>query len=236
MAEQDTLESQDEAPGWLAIDAALQRVYGNVEPAHFGTCISYSLGGPDPLDGISAYKSDEVAPHWHFVSYGLSELYTKESQDSGISGYGFEFTFRLLRADDETEPPMWALNFLQNLARYVFHTGKVFAPGHRIPANGPIAQGQETEIHAATFVEDPQLGTIDTPHGRLQFLQIVGITNNELQFMQQNGSDEVLKLLAEVSPLLITDLNRKSVMGETKSTDSASNPRGPWAKLFKKRS
>ena len=39
----------DEAPGWSAIDAALQRVYPGVEPKHLGTIIGWRLGGPDPL-------------------------------------------------------------------------------------------------------------------------------------------------------------------------------------------
>ena len=50
------------------------------------------LGGPDPLDGISVYDAGDF---WHFVSYGLSELYTKECEDPEYSGYGIELTFKL---------------------------------------------------------------------------------------------------------------------------------------------
>ena len=44
------------AVGWDAIDQALAQVYGEQEPKHYGTLIPYSLGGQDPLDGISVYK------------------------------------------------------------------------------------------------------------------------------------------------------------------------------------
>ena len=50
-------ESPDEIPellGWLAIDRALENRYGDIEPRHWGTVVSWRLGGPDPLDGVSA--------------------------------------------------------------------------------------------------------------------------------------------------------------------------------------
>jgi suppressor of fused-like protein len=71
----------DETPGWAAIDAALQPIYGDVEPMHWGTLVRWRQGGPDPLDRISCYRRTDPVPHWHFVSYGLTELYEKESVD-----------------------------------------------------------------------------------------------------------------------------------------------------------
>jgi hypothetical protein len=48
-----------------------------------------TLGGQDPLDGISVYWADAPVPHWHYITYGFSELYAKESSDAAASGYGF---------------------------------------------------------------------------------------------------------------------------------------------------
>ncbi len=71
--------SDESAPGWDAIHGSLQGVYGDQEPQHWGTLISYSLGGPDPLDGISAYScKDGGADHLHFVTFGYSSLYYDE--------------------------------------------------------------------------------------------------------------------------------------------------------------
>src|SRR5262245_60213614 len=116
-------QRDDSSPGWEAIDGALRPLYGDQQPRHYGTVIKWMIGGPDPLDGISAYKRTD---HWHFISYGLTELYSKESEDRNVSGHGFELTFRLRCRPEDENPPVWALNFLQNLGRYVFQTGNVF--------------------------------------------------------------------------------------------------------------
>lgn len=191
--------------GWDAIDGALARLYPGVEPLHYGTVIKWRLGGPDPLDGLSVYARDD---HWHFVSYGMSELYEKESDDPEESGWGFELTFRLARGR-ETEPPVWAVSFLQNLARYVFGSGNPFAPGHHLDLNGPISLAEpDTAIRAITFADDPELGVIDTPHGRLRFLQVVGLTLEEYATIEQWDAAALLRALAPHLPLLVTDLAR----------------------------
>ncbi|WP_432832356.1 suppressor of fused domain protein [Dactylosporangium sp. CA-092794] len=200
--------------GWDAIDAALDRLYPGVDPRHLGTILKWAFGGPDPLDGISFYPRQDPVPHWHAVSYGMSELYDKQSDNPDDSGWGFEFTFRLARDPGESEPPVWAANFLQNLARYVFQTGNWFEPNHHMDLNGPIALEHRTLIRAVVFTEDPELGTIATPHGAVQFLQIVGITPDEYAATQAWSVRDFLELLAQRLPLLVTDLDRASVIDD----------------------
>lgn len=59
----------------------------------------------------------------------------------------------------------------------------------------------------------PELGKIDTPHGEVSFLQLVDITNAEVEQLKQNPSmaavKELIDRLQQDNPLLITDLNRK---------------------------
>lgn len=76
--------------GWSAIDAALEPIYHAAQPKHFGTYIRYRLGGPDPLDGIIAYPRSEPIPHWHFVTYGFTELYDEDSENPDVNGWGFD--------------------------------------------------------------------------------------------------------------------------------------------------
>lgn len=45
-----------------------------------------------PLDGISVYNGGD---YFHFVTYGLSELYEKQNGNPERSGYGFELTLKL---------------------------------------------------------------------------------------------------------------------------------------------
>lgn len=207
-------DDADDSPGWTAIDLALRSVYGDREPMHFGTVVPYALGGPDPIHGISAYKNDTPRPHWHFVTYGFSELWAKESTDAEVSGFGFELTFRPGRELTEEKPPNWALNFLQNLGRYVFSTSNVFGVAHTLPLNGPIQQGSSTLIHAVSFIHDPQLPPVATPNGRVEFLQIVGLTIDELEAISSWNAEAFLGMRSRVDPLLLTDLSRTSWLEE----------------------
>ncbi|GAA3449771.1 suppressor of fused domain protein [Dactylosporangium matsuzakiense] len=209
-----------ETPGWDAIDAALARLYPGVRARHLGTIIKWALGGPDPLDGISFYPRTDPVPHWHAVTFGMSELYGKQSDNPEDSGWGFEFTFRIRRHPDEAEPPIWAANFLQNLARYVFSTGNWFEPNHHMDLNGPIALDRETLIRAVVFTEDPELAAIETPNGAVQFLQVVGITADEYAATQAWSVVGFLQLLAARLPLLVTDLDRASITDDLDVADA----------------
>lgn len=204
-------DKEPEARGWNAIDDALREVYGDVEPKHWGTVVPYFMGGKDPLTGLSAYRDVDDGNSWHFVTYGFSELYEKESEDPEVSGFGFELTLRLV-ADDVEEQAPWVFNFLQNLARYVFETGRCFGEGHTLPANGPIRTDSDTKIVGIAFTLDPQLGQITTPNGSVEFLQVVGVTDDELEAIQHWNARSFLELAAGKNPKLVTDLDRNSLL------------------------
>lgn len=208
----DQADDDSGTGGWDAINASLAQLYPGQEPRHSAPVLPASLGGGDPLDGISAYYSTQGWPHWHYVTYGLSELYGKESEDLEHSGYGFELTFRLRAQAGETEPPSWAFDFLQNLARYVFRTGNVFEDGHWMTANGPIALGTPTRICSMAFASDPQLPAIDSVNGRVAFVQVVGLTLEEERAANQWAPKKLLNALLPHMPLWITDLERESLL------------------------
>jgi hypothetical protein len=203
----------DDSPGWEAITDACTRIYGEQEPRHYGTVVKYAWGGRDPLDGVSIYTSDAGLPHWHYVSYGLTELYRKQSPNEAESGWGFELTFRLRR--DAGEPPTWPISLMQNLARYVFQSGNVFDNHHYINLNSPICVGAATDLRAALFVIDPQLGVIETPHGVVRFLQIVGLTLDEMNAIAGWNAEGFLAVLRRDNDLLVTDLDRLSILTDT---------------------
>lgn len=207
-------QPDDEAPGWDAIDAALAPLYGDIVPAHFGGGLPFGLGGSNPLQGISAYRREEPVPHWHLVTYGLSDLYSKETDDPEWSGFGFELTMRLARAADEAEVPAWALNFLQNIARYTFSSGNVFRPGHWMSANGPIAAETDTALVTAGFVLDPELGVITSPFGKIEMLQVVGLRAEEEEVVKRWDPVAFLSAAEPVLPMAITDLSRGSLLDD----------------------
>lgn len=206
-------EGKDATPGWDAINSRLLEVYRGQEPMHWGTLIKHMLGGPDPLDGISAYQCiDGGYEHLHFCTYGYTSLYYDEEAVGGdFSRYGFEMTFRLATALPPNEEPIWVCNLLQNLARYVFESGRWFEPYHWVPANGPIRADYETDIVGLAFLSDPTLESIDSPHGRVDFVQAFGITQSELDSFAntKQTAEALIESHRKTNPLLVTDLSRK---------------------------
>lgn len=204
-------ETEVTQAGFDAISHAMRRLYPDQEGVYYGTIIPAFLGGNDPLDGVEVWKSEKGIPHWHYVTYGFTELFEKESGDSDESGYGFELTFRLKR-DGGEQPPAWPVSLLQNLARYVFSSGNVFGPGHHMDANGPIALETDTRLTALGFRTDPELGEMDTPNGHMAFLQVVGLTEDEMNAMMCWNGGKFLTALEKQIPLCVTDLSRVSMM------------------------
>ena len=200
--------TEDDTPGWEAIDAAIEKIYPGQEPRHYASVMKYMIGGPDPIDGTSIYDSTQQTFHRHIISYGMSELYyAPEQAEKEFSKWGFEFTMRIKSAEGEDEP-RWVIGLMNNLARYVFDTGNWFEEYHYIPANGPIKLESKTDKVGILFITDPELGTIATPHGQLTFLQLIGITEEQLERLKK--SPEQGELLVEeirvVNPLFITEL------------------------------
>ena len=202
---------EEQAVGWEAMDEEVSAVYPGQEPQHWGTIISHMLGGPDPLDGISAYEcSDGGVDHWHFVTYGYSTLYYEpEAAGGDESGYGFEMTFRLKRTGPD-QNLVWVCGLLQNLARYVFESGNHFADGHWVPANGPIRTDVDTALVGLLFLRDPTIRPAMTPHGQVDFVQAFGITQAELNELQAETATarDIIERHQPANRLLVTDLDR----------------------------
>ena len=200
-----------ENPGWEAIEGKLSSIYGTQQPKHWGVVMRYSEGGPDPLDGVSAYRA-EGPPHWSYITFGFSELYEKKSKNAEESGWGFELSFRLKRANDEAEPPLWPVMTMQNLARYVFKSNSPFDDGHYIAWGRPITSHEETNLVAMVFRNDPVLGQIDTPNGKVKFLTAIGITEDEYELVEKEGAENLLPMMLAANPLAVTDIKRKSFL------------------------
>lgn len=191
------------APGWDSIEKAFARLYPGQKPrhwAHNGVHRMHDLQNPpeNPLDGVSIYDGGAF---WHYVGFGLSDLYAKESKGDW-SGFGYELTFRLAKAGTEQDPPLWPIDVLISLARAQF-AGSDFAPGHTVKT-GPIDGGSETRLTALLLVEDPGFELQDTPHGKLAFLQLVGIEAETRERALRVGSAEIIAELRVRDPELVT--------------------------------
>lgn len=200
------------APGWDAIDRACERVYPNQkEPRHhFASLIKWRLGGDGPLDGVSVYDG---GGYWHFVTYGLSELYEKECEDPEISGYGMEFTLKLKkeRYEDEEAELKGICGILQSIARITFTKGELFLPYEYLYSGQTegIDVGQSSNITGFITIPDQEFGVMETPNGRVEFVEFIGVTDGELRAVQK-GETSVKGLYQELCSD-VTDYHRESV-------------------------
>jgi hypothetical protein len=193
-----------------AIDAALARIYGNVKPQHVGYYPPRGLSG-GVLQGCSAY---EATGHWHYVTYGLSELYVPLPEaDPSVSGWGFELTMRVACEAGSTVP-QWPFSVLDQIARHINRTGVPLDLGHRLDVHAPVTGyphidgAPDTNLTVLAVLTDPELGEISTPNGKVSFLQFVGVTAQENEQMVASSTAAVLNELARGNPLLITDPSR----------------------------
>jgi suppressor of fused-like protein len=194
------METGDEAPGWDAIDAALRKLYPGVEPDHRAPIPGVHFGGG--VQGISAYRA---ANHWHLVTFGLTELWTKDQgSDPDVSGWGYEMTFRVTSLPEEKRAPEWPFNVLVALAKHTQNNGKPFWLGDRIDFGGPIDAGT-SRFTALAVAMDPELPILHTPNGQMAFHQLVGITADQLAEMKQTSTASVLEKLQGTNSLLLTD-------------------------------
>lgn len=218
MKENNEFEIIDTA-GFDAIEKRFKKIYPKQEEIHFHAQVSSRLGGDDPLDGISIFRGDG---YYHFVTFGFSELYEKESDDMEYSGYGFELTFKLKMTEEQKKRKKRDFDIkdrelknicsiLQELARYIFETGEIFQPNEYIWTGQKEGIDSNKKSKITGFVTTLDMaGEISTPNGKVQFVELVGATDNELKNIDSNKLkvEELLKKLKTD----ITDYNRKSII------------------------
>lgn len=200
------------APGWDAITELCDKVYPNQKnPKHYGTLISWQFGGNDPLQGISVYDGGD---YWHFITYGLSELYEKESDIKEISGYGMEFTFKLKKDNYENEENeiKCVCGILQSIARITFTKGELFNTYENLYTGQTegIDCNRKSNITGFITVPDNKFHEINTPNGKVCFVEFVGATDNELKAIQ-NKQIRVKELYEKIGSD-VTNYNRDSVI------------------------
>lgn len=197
--------------GWDAITEIFEKVYpGQKRPLHYTTKLPWELGGNDPLQGISVYDGGD---YYHFVSYGLSDLYDKSNKDDKYSGYGMEFTLKLKKKKykDLDKELKNIAGIFQQLARTTFTRGELYKPFEYIYTGQTVGIDFEQKSKLTGFITilDEEVGSIDTPNGIVDFVELIGVHNSELERLldKKTTVKELYKLLGSD----ITDYNRPEV-------------------------
>jgi suppressor of fused len=194
--------------GMDAIHTAMAALHGPQEPKHWLLDSAFGLLG-SRLESASAYDAGD---HWHFVTLGLSNIWEDSTEDDPrVSGLGYEFTMRVRRPvrsrwslgrDRVGEPPQWALRFLQRLGDATLD-GSRFRPGETLDPGGAITGDASNELVAVGFVDDPSLPPLDTPNGTVAFVQVFGMTAEQLGLVLRGESE--LGSFAGSDGLFVTD-------------------------------
>lgn len=200
----------DWAPGRDAIEAAFAKRYPKTEPVCFESELHdrAAFGGDEYLDGFAVY--DTGKDYQHIVTYGMSELYPSMAAfGAEYSKWGYEMTMKVRESYAETGT--WALDLLAQLARYTFQTGNYFEPGAYIPGDGSSLHPElGSAITGLAIVSDTTVAPIETVHGRVAFLQLVGLTQPELDAITHDPDTltGILELMRAENPELVLDMRR----------------------------
>ena len=197
-----------EGAGRRAVDEALKARYPRGEAGHVWK------GGRRSRRDSRVYlhpATGKDPEHWHYVTLGLSELDEKTSTNQEESGWGLELTMRVEAPNGEIDLPEWPVNTLARLAAYVDDTGRVLRDGDKVSLEGAVDEAAPS-IKGLAMQRDPELGTIDTPNGRLTFLQTVGVMADEADLITRWSGKRLLDALAKQTPLLLTRPERTSLL------------------------
>ena len=197
-----------DAPGWAAIDHACLAAHPDQVPHQFTSSRAYDLEGTSPLPAISVWEGEHPT-QWHYVGYGLSELFEKSSPVATISGLGYEVCLRLPRSPADDTPPAWPLRLLQGVAHYAMSGHREIETGDVIDLGGPITGDDvPTLLQGIVLIPDP-LGKIPTPHGSVLFLLVVGLAADEIELLHRLDPQRRVGLVREAAKDGLTHPDRQ---------------------------
>ncbi len=155
--------------------------------------------------GVFAYPPNEKRETWVYVTSGMSNPWGAEEKME-FSGLGVEFLLETL------EESSWGIAALQNLMAYNillsvgrFGEREMLNYGDRVPLK------IQPNISNMVFSEPKDFPiSIELQSGKVQLLQVLGITIEELAFAKLNGSHELVELIYSQQSSLVTSSIRQS--------------------------
>lgn len=157
--------------------------------------------------GVFQSPPNDTRNTWVYVTSGMSNPWESDELQE-YSGFGVEFVLETEQAST------WAINVLQTLMAYnlMLASGQMGEPG-LLDYGDRIPFALSEDIAAMVIAPPFQLPeNIDIKSGRVDFLQIVGVTEAELTHAQETSSEALIEMLIEETGGLITAKQRKSVV------------------------
>jgi len=114
--------------------------------------------------------------------------------------------------EESNDDCLWAIKILANLARYTYTKDRFFELMLFIVRNGmSIHFGMKSAITALLVVNDTEAKSIETFLGKVDFLQLIGITQRELNVLKEDYTQvsKFVENMKRENPNLVTDMKRK---------------------------
>jgi hypothetical protein len=164
--------------------------------------------------GVFEFKPTVERPNWVYVSSGLSNAWEADTPEpDAVSGLGCEFVLQ------SPAQARWALLLMRRMVAFQLLLAAGRFPGKsllaiwdRVPVRGPI-DGKDSQL--TWFMLAPATdfaGVQQLPSGQFQFIQFVGITENEAEYARAKGSDELFRMLLAQKAAPVTDSHRASIL------------------------
>jgi hypothetical protein len=164
--------------------------------------------------GVFESRPSATRASWLYVSSGLSNAWEADSaKPDEVSGLGCEF---ILECPSQSQ---WALLLLRRMVAFqiLMSVGRFEGKGllqewDRIPLRAPI-DGMSSKLNWVLLTPAPNFSERQLlPSGSFNFLEFVGITEDEADFARNNNGNSLLALLMQQEAAPVTDPNRESVL------------------------
>ncbi len=171
------------------------------------------------FEGVFECPPSGARHNWLYVSSGLSNAWEADSPNSDeLSGLGCEFIFEC------PQQSRWALVMLRRMVAFQILLSVGRFPGKgplqiwdRIPLRAPI-DGSSSVLNWVLLAPSLNFGgPQQLPSGRFQFMQFIGITEDEAEYARKNGGEKLLPLLKRRNAAPVTEPTRRTVLSESAS-------------------
>jgi hypothetical protein len=166
--------------------------------------------------GVFACPPSASRASWLHVTSGLSNPWNLDRpgrDPSGFSGLGFELVI------ETPAPAAWAVQLLHNLMAYellvavgTYPDAELFEYGNRVPLGGSVTPSRDSAIRWL-LVAPPEhyAPSFELASGRVDFFQLVGATDADVELARQTNQDMLVALLQQGGAWPVTDAARASL-------------------------
>lgn len=169
--------------------------------------------------GVFQYAPTSARASWLYVTSGMSNAWEDDHPDpTAVSGLGCEFVF------ETTEAGQWPILRLLHVMAC-----QILACHGRYPGRPPLSvfdrislrctiDGRDSDLRTVMLAPSPYGSDHQLESGKFDFVQVVGITEAEALYANENGGPKLLDRLNEAHSFPVTDPARSNLCRGTRES------------------